>query len=100
MNIDSDSVRVLFFLCVCFPCTGFLKFHVMLILSMIMIVNLVFSTLCILWRCICILSISLVFFLCSLNKDVLYEYLNSDDMIEQRGYVVAVATIADNQVIF
>lgn len=39
-------------------------------------------------------------FLCSLNKDVLYEYLNSDDMIEQRGYVVAVATIADNQVIF
>lgn len=62
-------------MCFCvFLMHRFLKFHVMFIFSMIMIVNSIFSTLCILLKCMHIVHFSSLF-LCSLNKDVLYEYL-------------------------
>lgn len=43
--------------------------------SMITIVNSIFSTLCILLNCMHIVHFASLFFLSSLNKDVLYEYL-------------------------
>lgn len=61
-------------MCVCVsPMHSSLKFHVDVNFSMIMIVNSIFSTLCILLNCMHMFDFSSL--LCSLNKDVLYEYL-------------------------
>lgn len=61
-------------MCVCvFLMHSSLKFHVDVNFSMIMIVKSIFSTLCILLNCMHMVDFSSL--LCSLNKDVLYDYL-------------------------
>lgn len=59
--------------CLCVPHAQFPEIPCNVDFSMIMIVNSIFSTLCILLNCMHIVHFSSL--LCSLNKDVLYEYL-------------------------